>query len=328
MHGQLGAFEDGKLLGVSGAYPFTYHIGGESIKVMGSGNVAVSGDARGKGVMSAILKKLYEETKDISDVSYLHGSRARYKIFGYYPCGTQYVLNIEERMLSSVLSVKYEFSDMRYIKNEAIIKACYDISNSWDNFVERKYEDFLLAVQSLGRVPFAILDENKNPVGYFSYDGPGAIVEEFALSSKDNAPQIFKAFIKYMQKPVLVRLPDFDCDFTSKMLDIAESYTISCPAQFRITNFENIIRALLKVKVQNYDLPEGEVVICSDLLDGAVKISYKNKEVKVTKSEEEEGIRLDGEALYDYLFAVHRRKLYKNAGDVWFPLALYIPYFS
>ena len=94
----FGAFEDGKLIGTAAMYPLNYVVGGEHLRLIANGNVAVHGDYRGKGVMSALLNKINDECDKVADLCYLHGDPTRYGRFGYFGGGIQYKMTFQPKL--------------------------------------------------------------------------------------------------------------------------------------------------------------------------------------------------------------------------------------
>ncbi len=94
------AVEDGRIIGCIGAYPFTMRIGGVEFRTAGIGQVATLPEARGRGVMSAILRSVCAELDGGGyDLAWLGGDRQRYGRFGWAGGGQVMRFEFFERYL-------------------------------------------------------------------------------------------------------------------------------------------------------------------------------------------------------------------------------------
>jgi predicted N-acetyltransferase YhbS len=74
--------DDARILGCIGLYPYDFRAGDVTFHAAGVGQVCTSPDARGRGVMSALLQRVCEDA-DQYDFSYLWGDRLRYGRYGW-----------------------------------------------------------------------------------------------------------------------------------------------------------------------------------------------------------------------------------------------------
>lgn len=82
------AEEDGRLLGSLGIYPDVLRVGRARLRNGGLGAVATIPEARGRGVMSALLTEANRQmVRSGTDVSLLGGDRLRYARYGREPVG-------------------------------------------------------------------------------------------------------------------------------------------------------------------------------------------------------------------------------------------------
>lgn len=90
----LVAEEEGKIIGSLGIYPDVVRIGGARLKNGGLGGVATLPEARGRGVMSALLEEANRQMIcNGVDISLLGGDRLRYARYGWEPAG--YARNLQ-----------------------------------------------------------------------------------------------------------------------------------------------------------------------------------------------------------------------------------------
>ena len=78
------ALDGGRIIGCVGAYPYAMRIGGETFRTAGIGQVATLPEARGRGVMTALLEVVCRDLDGGSfDMAWLGGDRQRYGRFGW-----------------------------------------------------------------------------------------------------------------------------------------------------------------------------------------------------------------------------------------------------
>lgn len=327
----IGAFENGKLIGISAAYFLNYRIGDDILHVCANGNIAVANSARGKGIMGAMFEKIESDTSSKCDISYLHGKKGRYRLFGYEECGAQYNISFTRHMLKNTVSVRYIFSDMRSNSFNGYQDELMTIYKRKFDYIERSSEEFIPALTACGRIPICISDEQGGICGYFSYDSGKESIEEFGFKNYFDADKILKSFMNFIQKDISIRVNEYDKDLLDYLIRISENYTVSAPALFKINHFENVVRICLKNKVKNNKkLPYGSLCIKSDMLKSPLFIENKKEGVwaEFRPDAEKYDIELNGYELHRFLFGIHRQKYIGDERDIWFPLPLYIPYLS
>ncbi len=96
--GYFVAQEKGELIGVAAFRPFTLRLPGLALPWVGVGTVCTTAEARGRGVMSSMLRAGIAETdRQGALVSILWGDRVRYGRFGWEQAGRQVVMELSRR---------------------------------------------------------------------------------------------------------------------------------------------------------------------------------------------------------------------------------------
>lgn len=223
-----GVFEDGKLIGTAAMYSLDYVVGGEHIKLIANGNVAVHELYRGKGVMSAILKKINEECDKCADLCYLHGDPVRYGRFGYYEGETEYLLVFEPNAVA-----EYFFRPMQ----DEDVPALQKLSESKVEYIKRKECDFIPALNSRYRQAISVFDKEENLVGYMSYSEEDKHVEEFAFVDEIEH-EVFGAFAKANSDSIEVLISGYDKLTYERLKEFATTITKEKeePTLFRVVN--------------------------------------------------------------------------------------------
>lgn len=195
-----GAFTDGKLVGTAAMYPLDYVVGGEHIRLIANGNVAVDENYRGCGVMSALLAKINEECDKCADICYLHGDAVRYGRYGYYGGEIKYNLTFEPGDTQEFTFRPMEDTD---------VPALQKMSEKRTDFIKRQRDEFIPALKSGRREALSVFDKNRNLVGYISFNEGMCHVEEFAFNGEIEV-EVFGALAKTVSASVSVLISGYD----------------------------------------------------------------------------------------------------------------------
>ncbi len=97
---QLVRIENGRIVGCVGLYPYEVRVGGVSFSAAGVGQVGTLREARGRGVMTSLLKAACRDADAAGyDFCWLGGDRLRYGRFGWAPGGLKGLFSFSERFL-------------------------------------------------------------------------------------------------------------------------------------------------------------------------------------------------------------------------------------
>ncbi len=322
----MGAFADGRLIGAAASYSLEYHIGDRVLHLNGGGNIAVAAEARGRGVMSALLRQIRTETAETADLSYLHGKIDRYRRFGYESCGTEYRIRFSRHRMKSLGVGAYRFDDLRHTDIPPVLHA---LSQQRYEHVARTRAELLPALCSCGRIPVGIRDGDR-AVGYFSYDPLTEVVEEFAFEPSADLPAILAAWMSWTQTDVSLRMAPYDLPMCQTLLRAAEDFVIGAPALFRVHRFDRVVETLLHNRAQYQpNLPQGTLCIGSNCFPAPLTVSYIDGRAAAvyTPGAQPDCVRNDAE-IYAFLFGSAPRILRGHPSDAWFPLPLYVPYLT
>ncbi|MGG5461234.1 GNAT family N-acetyltransferase [Clostridium sp. B9] len=321
---------DNKIRGVVGAFPFTLSLLDENINVVGIGTVAVHPYSKGQGYMKELMNKAIEEMKSENvDISVLSGYRQRYEYFGYEPCGEQITFNIQE------LNINYKHNELidKSISlklldenDEDILGRAYELHSKKSVKVLRKKEEFLDVLKSWNCSIYSVFKE-ENFIGYISANN--GLIDEIVLQDNEDLNIVIASYIKtFNHNEVSFRVPTYEKEKISQLIKICENYFISKNNNFRIFNYEKIVRLMLKLKSTYSKLEDGEYNI--SIIDyGILNIKVKGNKVWVNKIEGDFDIELNELQAMEFLFSPIKSyfdfdKEIPSFLHSWFPLPLYI----
>ncbi len=234
----LGAFDGDRLIGTAGVYKLDYVVGGEHIKLIGNGNIAVHEDFQGQGVMSKLNDAVNDECDKIGDVGYLHGKPERYGRWGYIGNGIQYELIFNPTELNG-----YEFVKL----DDSHVDFCRELSHKKVDYIIRRREDFEPSLRSGGREAISVM-KNGNLVGFVSLNRDGAFVEEFAFDGEIEA-EVFGALGCALGRTVKVRFSGYDLKTVERLETMSTAVNTSQPALFRIINEDRMKEVAKKLRL-------------------------------------------------------------------------------
>jgi len=299
MNCHLGAFENGRLVGVVAAYPLQYRVGTRTVHLSADGNVAVAEEVRGRGIMSALMEEHRRECT--ADLSFLHsGNHARYARFGYIECGRQ------SRESYTPNAKGYTFTPM----TAEDIPACQKIAVLMADQIVRRDCDFIPSLRSHKRTPTVIRDASGKLFGFLTHeDGK---VQEYALTDCTEMSAVFSSLAAALGHEVQVLVSGYEKVLPGKL---------SFPALFRIGN-------PLKMMEIGFDMAppasDGALTVDSELT-GRIHIEVHGGKTVIEPTACAPDIVLNRPHLQ--LFGMEG-KTGNPLFDSWFPLPLYAPYLT
>lgn len=229
----LGAFEDGRLIGTAAIYPLDYVVGGEHIRLLGNGNIAVHWDFRNRGIMTALLHRVNDIADACGDLGYLHGNPVRYGRVGYVGSGIEYLLTFQPN------KIQYTFIPMRPEDSEKYNA----IHESKCDYIKRQVQDVIPALRSGKREAISVFRQDGTWIGGLSLDRDKALVEEFGFVGEYEA-DVFPALAQVLGRELLVRLSGYNEKTLHRLEDRAAVRTAQ-PALFRMIHAERLQEAAL-----------------------------------------------------------------------------------
>ncbi|MDU7928533.1 MAG: GNAT family N-acetyltransferase [Veillonella sp.] len=278
---------DKRIKGVVGAFPLTLSILDEKVNVVGIGSVSAHPYSKGQGYMKELMNKAICEMKNENvDMSVLNGYRQRYEHFGYEPCGQAINFTILD------LNINYKLQELIHKEitinlldenDPNILEEAYKLHCKKNIKIERKKEEFLDILKSWNCSIYSVFKKGEF-IGYISSNN--GIIEEIVIKDNKDLNFVIASYIKiFNHKEVNVRVPIYEKEKISQFLKICENYSITKNNNFRIFNYEKIVRIMLKLKATYSNLEDGEYNI-KIINYGILKIKVHKNQVEVNKVEE------------------------------------------
>lgn len=328
---------DNRIKGVVGAFPLSLSLLGEKVNVVGIGSVSAHPYSKGQGYMKELMNKAIGEMKNENvDMSVLNGYRQRYEHFGYEPCGQQITFNILD------LNINYKRNELIHKgitinlldeNDPNITEKAYKLHCKKNVKIERKKEEFLDILKSWNCSIYSVF-KNGEFIGYISSNN--GFIEEIVIEDNNDLNFVVASYIKtFNHNEVNIRVPIYEREKISQLIKICENYSITKNNNFRIFNYEKIVRIMLTLKSTYSNLGDGECNI-KIINYGVLKIKVHKNNVEVKKVEgdfhkgkEELHIELNELEAMEFLFSPI--KSYFNFDkdipsflNSWLPLPLYI----
>ncbi|MGU8666271.1 hypothetical protein ACV3RH_12850 [Clostridium perfringens] len=126
--------------------------------------------------------------------------------------------------------------------------------------------------------------KNGEFIGYISSNN--GFIEEIVIEDNNDLNFVIASYIKtFNHREVNVRVPIYEKEKISQLLKICENYSITKNNNFRIFNYEKIVRIMLKLKATYSNLEDGECNI-KIINYGVLKIKVHKNNLEVKKVEE------------------------------------------
>lgn len=278
---------DKRIKGVVGAFPLTLSILDEKVNVVGIGSVSAHPYSKGQGYMKELMNKAICEMKNENvDMSVLNGYRQRYEHFGYEPCGQAINFTILD------LNINYKLQELIHKEitinlldenDPNIVEEAYKLHCKKNVKIERKKEEFLDILKSWNCRIYSVFKKGEF-IGYIVSNN--GIIEEIVIKDNKDLNFVIASYIKtFNHNEVNVRVPIYEKEKISQFLNICENYSITKNNNFRIFNYEKIVRIMLKLKATYSNLEDGEYNIKITNY-GILKIKVHKNQVEVKKVEE------------------------------------------
>ncbi|MGL5314113.1 MAG: GNAT family N-acetyltransferase [Peptostreptococcaceae bacterium] len=323
--------ENGKIKSVVGSFPMEYEVLGERFSVAGIGSVSVHPYSRGCGYMKKLMNMAIDDMKNENvDISFLGGLRQRYEHFLYEPCGQQFDFYITS------LNVNYKFGKdlkdnikFKELKSDdlQLIDKFYEMYLNKEIKVLRDKDKYFDTLNTWNYNSYAVFKDNL-PIGYLCSNNNGKIDEIVLMDNKDIVTVIASYIYEFKLDEIKLSLPIYETEKIGKIMGICENYSVNTNKNFRIFNYEKVIKVLLTLKGNIMNICDGEFKI--HIQDhGTLYISVSKSMVNIEKVNDKGDINLTQLEAMELLFSPAKpffnfNKNIPSFVNTWLPLPLFI----
>ncbi len=277
--------EDGKIRAAVGLFPHALTVGGETLRCVGIGNVAVHPACRGKGYMKALMACSMEEMRARgADLGVLDGRRHRYLHFSYERAGAVLIFRVTDAAMQQCFPAgRTSRFDLREIGAEdtVLLNAVHaDIGKSPVVPDRDRASLWLRMTGHHGRL-FA-LTESGEYRGYVQVSGDR--VSELSVLPQDFSDMLIAVFDGLGRGSVTFRLAPWQTEYIRAIFPLYDGYTVESLHTFTVLSFARVLRAFLRLRRSYETLPEGEVrvLIHGVAGDEALRLYVGGKDAGVT----------------------------------------------
>lgn len=283
--------ENGRIRGIVGLFPAKVKVGNETLNLGGIGGVSAHPDDRGKGWMKLLMNRAIEEMKATdTDLSFLIGLRQRYQYFGYEKAGTLLEYKVSQTNVRHFFNDHSDGHPLQLIPirsgDLSYIKKAKSLHDRQPIYCERPLKDFWLYLLSGNTMPWIALQSDGKAVGYLvTNEKKDRITEIFADDNAVFSEMIRSWFLQQSIDQSSFFLAPWQNDYARFLGKIAEEFCFTDNGNWRIYNWEKVVKSLLNVKNESCNLLNGSLLI--GIKDyGTLKITVQNKEVECKKSDD------------------------------------------
>ena len=266
--------------------------------------------------------------KDGVDFSALDGYRQRYRHFGYEKCGSvmEYFFTGNSFIHMACEQPKAEITLRRVGSEEREwVEEAYAMFNEQLTHCLRTPEAFSDTVRSWTVTPY-VVESNGKMAGYFvEKDGQ---IGELVLRDEDLVVPVLRTFYEMAGKMSLtLRVYPHETERMDRLLACCETVSVKEEGNYRIFNFESVLRFAMNVAAESKTLADGSLTV--EIIGyGTVVVRVENGSPSAERTEAVADCRLTPEEAARFFFSPvligEARRLEAAGGVNWLPLPLSI----
>ncbi len=327
----LAVKRDGRIRAIVGVYPIELNIGNTPLTIAGIGGVSVHPRDRGRGYMKRLMEAALEQIHDESyEISWLSGQRQRYGYFGYEVCGTAWEFSVSDANVRhsyrSVPELTFEKVTSSDDERIAAVVRWHD-----DHAVHctRRPEAFFDVAVSWHHELFVAFDTEGRAVGYVIADPSSGMVLEARGESEATTRALVPAWVRRHGRGSV----SFECaPVPSPLVDelgrVAEGTGIRPVGNWRIFDWQKVMRALLTLRREKTGLQPGEIVVGIEEY-GNLRIAVSSEGIVCERTDEVPAIEMSAPVAMRTIFGPLPPPANAAASgsvlDSWCPLPLFMP---
>ncbi|MDE6219593.1 MAG: GNAT family N-acetyltransferase [Lachnospiraceae bacterium] len=341
--------EDDKIKALVDTYPVILRLQGKSssaIRAAYVGTVSVHPNARGRGYMIELMKRVEEDArKQGCALMILDGDRHRYQHYGFERAGIRYSFQVETGNIrhccariydeAYMASPVYHFEELE--EQGAHLDWLYALYERHRHVIARSREDFWFCLQSYRATAYTVLKDGK-PVGYVNLSEDGKGITEFAFEDIQELPRIlYDLMMGFAVEQIGINVGMDETDKIAQLEKVCDYCNASMSHQIKILDYEAVFGFLLNWKQQYSTLAINDYVLgVRDAQSGIVDnylLSVTADKICVSRTDKAADVVLEALELVRLLttnlcFVEQCKGIQgkiKNAPAGWFPLPFYLP---
>ncbi len=288
---------DGRLWGVVGAYPYDVKLGGIAFRMAGIGQVICRPEYRGRGVMTAILKRVIAVLEEEGyDAAWLMGDRQRYAHFGWARGGRALHFITNQRYLPDALTaairpldIEREFARVREYIHTLPYTMLMPDEELRSLFHARKVNGWAL------NGSFILLDADQDRV-HLADGKPDEIALLIAHQQRINME------ISRDRGQMLIETPCAPSPLLQACRGIFASVSMQHCASFRIVRLVPFLEKAIRMVKGAIPYGTDKLELVNTDTGEAVTLTAARGEVRVTAGASERAVRLDTVRLTELFF--------------------------
>lgn len=331
------AEEDGTIQGLVLAEPMDYRVLEERLKIAGVGTVSVAEQARGRGIMKALMKETVIRLKrEGYAFALLGGQRQRYAYWGFEPCGTLACFQWNQANLrhSDPVTEKDRIELVPMKPGSEECEKAFELWNREPVRVERDHDRFYDILCSWQSRPYVCMKQDRF-AGYavirIEEDTNTGRIKELVLEKGIHAAAVLHAADECLNiRQGSIRVSWKKQELLKQLEELCEAEHLECDHKFLILDWCTVLKAMLILKQSCQPLQDNEAVLGITQRDGdriVIRITVKKGQVSVIQeAEATTDIELTASKAARILFRstlVHYEELERLPAG-WFPLPLYV----
>lgn len=255
------AAERGRLWGAALALEVPYQYQNKSLNGVGIGSVAVHPEARGKGLMSQLIRSILQEAAEHNaDFCFLEGERQRYSHFGFEKGGLCHQLRLLRKDLGEsqgITAYPLDSEDQETLKMLSAVRRTCPLASVTPAALP-------LHLKSWRSLPLALFDQTQC-LGYAVLSGDQSQVRELILKPGISRMAAASALFQYTDREELCfTLRHWEEESWNTLETVADSRSWIEDRSFLFLRPDRVLEYLMTMENDRRPLPPGQYLIQID----------------------------------------------------------------
>ena len=256
---------------------------------------------------------------------YLSGYRQRYGYYGYAPGGIQYIYELRDYFIDRARPEKtYTFLPLR--QDEAALPAVFALFAAQDAHWARAENDFALTAATWRCRAYTVRNDKGAVCGCLITERFRGEIGELVLAEGVNAADVLVQFARQKRwRRLHVTLQPGQTQLQRQFAAFAEHPSVSCPALFKIYDYQKVIEVLGSWKAKLAPLQEGSLML--EIAGQRLRVTVKDGACKAEPTTDDADLRFTEEEAVTALTTPFSPPTTHPLFNAWAPLCpLFLPH--